>query len=46
MFIFINSLRKDPNQRPTPKQMLTHRFVVQSSQQEVDLKTWINEVWA
>ncbi|KAI9596073.1 kinase-like domain-containing protein [Syncephalis fuscata] len=39
-------LRKDPNQRPTPKQMLTHRFVVQSSQQEVDLKTWINEVWA
>ncbi|KAH8554921.1 kinase-like domain-containing protein [Umbelopsis sp. PMI_123] len=38
-------LIKDPNDRPGPKKMLDHPFLKQWSGVEVDIASWIKEVW-
>jgi serine/threonine protein kinase len=39
------SLRVDPALRPTPKEMLTHPWVVRIMKQDVPMERWIREVW-
>jgi len=39
-------LIKNPNQRPTPAQMLQHPFVLRWAPVQVDLARWVREVWA
>jgi len=43
--LFLNSLEKDGEKRPTPKQMLDHPFIQLSSQKHVNLELWIKQVW-
>jgi hypothetical protein len=38
-------LEKDGEKRPTPKQMLDHLFITNSSARKIDLEKWIKEVW-
>jgi mitogen-activated protein kinase kinase len=38
-------LEKDGEKRPTPKQMLDHTFITDSSARKLDLEKWIKEVW-
>ncbi|KAI9286463.1 kinase-like domain-containing protein [Umbelopsis sp. AD052] len=38
-------LIKDPNDRPGPKKMLEHPFIKQWYGVEVDIASWIKEVW-
>ena len=40
-----SSLRVDPALRPTPKEMLTHPWIVRVMKQEVPMERWIREVW-
>lgn len=40
-----SSLRVDPALRQTPKEMLTHPWVVRIMKQEVPMERWIREVW-
>lgn len=47
-FPFSNSLTKNFLKRPTPEQILSHPFIVESSKrsdQEVNVRTWIENVW-
>lgn len=39
------TLRVDPALRPTPKEMLTHPWIVRVMKQEVPMERWIREVW-
>ncbi|KAJ1914936.1 Protein kinase C signaling pathway involved MAPKK protein [Mycoemilia scoparia] len=44
---FVNlCMIKDPNQRPTPKQLLCHEFIKKSEERKLDLKKWIKSVWS
>ncbi|KAH9176317.1 kinase [Lactarius sanguifluus] len=39
------TLRVDPALRPTPKEMLSHEWIVRIMKQEVPMERWIREVW-
>jgi hypothetical protein len=39
------SLTHDPNTRPTPKDMLAHRWIVKIMKMEVNMAKWVREVW-
>ncbi|EIM79180.1 kinase-like protein [Stereum hirsutum FP-91666 SS1] len=39
------TLRVDPALRPTPKEMLSHPWILRTMQQEVNMARWIREVW-
>ncbi|KAI0305764.1 kinase-like domain-containing protein [Multifurca ochricompacta] len=39
------TLRVDPALRPTPKEMISHPWVVRIMKQEVPMERWIREVW-
>ncbi|KAI8323677.1 Pkinase-domain-containing protein [Martensiomyces pterosporus] len=38
-------LIKDPNQRPTPSQLLDHPFIKKAASKRLDLKKWVQQVW-
>lgn len=39
------SLTRQPDQRPTPSQLLTHPWIVKVMQQEVNMAFWLRKVW-
>lgn len=39
------SLTKDPRSRPGPQRMLQHPFIRMWEDVEIDLSSWIKEVW-
>ena len=39
------SLIHDPDTRPTPKEMLEHRWIVRNMKTEVPMAKWIAQVW-
>lgn len=39
------SLTHDPDTRPTPKEMLEHRWIVRIMKTEVPMAKWIAQVW-
>jgi len=39
------TLTHDPNTRPTPKELLEHRWIVQIMKVEVNMAKWVREVW-
>ncbi len=43
--LVFSSLRVDPALRATPKEMLTHPWVVRIMKQEVPMERWVREVW-
>ena len=39
------SLTRDPASRPTPKEMLEHRWIARVMKTEVPMAKWIAQVW-
>ncbi|GJE92151.1 kinase-like protein [Phanerochaete sordida] len=39
------ALTRQPDQRPTPSQLLTHPWIVKIMQQEVNMAFWLRKVW-
>lgn len=39
------ALKGDPNERPTPKEMLVHPWILNTMKQEVHMARWIRQVW-
>ncbi|KAF8482856.1 kinase-like domain-containing protein [Russula ochroleuca] len=39
------TLRVDPNLRPTPTEMISHPWIIRIMRQEVPMERWIREVW-
>ncbi|KAI0051828.1 kinase-like protein [Auriscalpium vulgare] len=39
------TLRVDPNLRPTPRELISHPWIVKIMKQEVPMERWIREVW-
>ncbi|CAL1707640.1 unnamed protein product [Somion occarium] len=39
------ALTRDPNLRPTPKELLSHPWIVNVMQRHVNMASWIRQVW-
>ncbi|KIP05101.1 hypothetical protein PHLGIDRAFT_74767 [Phlebiopsis gigantea 11061_1 CR5-6] len=39
------ALTRQPDQRPTPTQLLTHPWIVKVMQREVNMASWLRQVW-
>lgn len=42
---FFNRLTVSPTERPTPKEMLEHEYLVENMKKEVPMGVWISQVW-